>query len=104
MANLKKLCQETGLSKTLFCDIAGVSTNSLRKYERSGADHMRKTTVDRIETAARLCEEHLIEVIDLHFGNGRIIRTDNDRVGYTLESSWYHTGIRVVRGMLGINL
>ena len=102
MVCLEKLYQETGLSRSLFSDISGVSTDSLKKYEWSDTDRMRKSTIDKIETAASRCAEHSLKASDLHFGNGWQLTWDSRPEGFRLQSNCYYNGIRFVQKELGL--
>jgi hypothetical protein len=102
MVCLEKLYQETGLSRSLFSDISEVSTASLKKYEWSDTDKMRKSTIEKIEIAARRCTEHSLKVKPLHFGNGWLMIWDSRPEGYRLQSNCYYNGIRFVCKELGL--
>ena len=50
MICLEEFYEKTGFSRSFLGEVVGVSPDSLKKYEWSNIDHMRQSTIDKIET------------------------------------------------------
>ena len=101
MVCLENFYKETGLSRTMFGDIAGVSSDTLRKYEWSNTDRMRKSTIEKIEGYARKALSIGLRIEPLHFGNGWTVRWERpipDEM--SMKSINYYNSIQFIRGLL----
>ena len=81
MVCLEDFYRETGFSRALLGKVLGISTDTLRKYEWSDTDRMRRSTVEKIEDGVHKLEPFGFQVMDLHFGQGFMVCWNNPEPG-----------------------
>ena len=100
MICLEKFYEEYGFSRTLLAECIKVSVSTLRKYECSNTDHMRKSTIDKIETGVGRMKELNLHVDYLHFGKGCVLYWDDPERRIT-KNDWVTTA-GIVQHLIGV--